>query len=1107
MLQHMNTKLRESTSRRSISIESPRTMATPSMRMEIDTPTSVHTVEDENSLELNSPLPQPAVESTVLKDVVAYVEVRSNSENRSKAVAWQLELLGAKVVSKFTDDVTHVVWKDGKTITRTKAVKKGIHLVSVLWIDSCRKTQEHVEESLYPIIVENDTPVFPGIRKRRMKSMQPHTTEDLEKMEARYERKWKKKLAAFNAEIAGSPGTPTFNPETYSPIIVDGHILTPGRVTVPQTPPNMRKKLKQLRENQMNTSPEKPVVGESPVSSGTSFIGPKRMFSFTSSDSSDEESLPELLYETLSKKVNSLQKADRVKKSKLGRKSLKSNLSDKPMPLVFEEHKTAEGKENSESYTGGNNTNNSNGNSMKCGKEDARESHPSDVRDQKEMVVTPGIVAGVSRLTINQETLTNRNAKHNMREEFMQIKNVSGDVCDISSHKRKPVNNGCMKACVTNKLLNNPSQVEGVVAGKCSRRKSLSSKRGSRDANFEEISSPSVSYGGLNQPRFGQKMDSERKCIGRRTSQNLTTVSVEESASLMSDTTETNIIATTPVKRRKSVGRRVSQNLTSDSVESGSKMTETSIHETTPVRRKSRRSMVLSRANTSNDSGGLTDDSVISTPVSCRGDKPINVVLRNVSHVKRRKSVSFKVSPPKENGDMFDASTTRDNTPQRGGRDDTPQRGGRDDTPQRGGRDDTPQRGGRDDTPQRGGRDDTPQRGGSKRRRYSESVLGSTSALMDNKTVESKILSNVSRKKRKLLPVNMPRVLPENLIEPQENKRQQNKDTKTRNEPQNLVEPIPSFEIQKRRKSGTLKREISNAVLSVKKKKAEEMDLMNGRNENSDQVQTESSAYDSMDCSSSQSSVILEIQRSRKSIEEFRPSTGKKKKRQLYSKNETRDSESESEVETKKRKRSVRENKQEKVCFLLQCKASVVMTSIPKSDQDLVLSVVKKLKGFQIEDSVIDNTTHVICGCNRRTLNVLTAIARGCWLVSMEWVLKSLEAGHWVEEEPYELHDYFPAAQMCRLEKQAVCGKEGYRQDIFACIGLMYVAESTVPPQDKLTELIALCGGKLCNSLRTAKLCIGKTRSKGEQPMVTEKWVLDCISQHTTLPFAEYYLQ
>lgn len=50
------------------------------------------------------------------------------------------------------------------------------------------------------------------------------------------------------------------------------------------------------------------------------------------------------------------------------------------------------------------------------------------------------------------------------------------------------------------------------------------------------------------------------------------------------------------------------------------------------------------------------------------------------------------------------------------------------------------------------------------------------------------------------------------------------------------------------------------------------------------------------------------------------------------------------------------------------------------------MSVVVKLGGFYITDKVSSDTTHVVSGASKRTLNVLNAIAQGCWLVSPEWV-------------------------------------------------------------------------------------------------------------------------
>ena len=67
--------------------------------------------------------------------VVAYVEARSGNDNRSSAISRELEVMGASVESKLTNDVTHVIFKAGRKVTQERAKKLGVHLVTVLWVD------------------------------------------------------------------------------------------------------------------------------------------------------------------------------------------------------------------------------------------------------------------------------------------------------------------------------------------------------------------------------------------------------------------------------------------------------------------------------------------------------------------------------------------------------------------------------------------------------------------------------------------------------------------------------------------------------------------------------------------------------------------------------------------------------------------------------------------------------------------------------------------------------------------------------------------------------------------------------------------------------------
>ncbi|XP_054654524.1 microcephalin isoform X2 [Dunckerocampus dactyliophorus] len=151
---------------------------------------------------------------------------------------------------------------------------------------------------------------------------------------------------------------------------------------------------------------------------------------------------------------------------------------------------------------------------------------------------------------------------------------------------------------------------------------------------------------------------------------------------------------------------------------------------------------------------------------------------------------------------------------------------------------------------------------------------------------------------------------------------------------------------------------------------------------------------------------------------------------------------------------------------------TLVMTSMPTEKQHLVVQVVKALGGFSITNRVCKSTTHVVSGQHRRTLNVLLGIARGCWILSFEWILWCLEQRQWLPEEPYELSEVFPAAQICRLQRHLSAGV--HQQDLFQDQPTMFVSQHSQPPAPSLVELIQLCGGTVCKTVRQAGICIGK---------------------------------
>lgn len=131
----------------------------------------------------------------VLAGVVAFVEVRAEYENRSECVRKELQKLGARTTAKVTSPgVTHLVFKDGTLATYNKAKKLGIHIVSVSWIEACRKAGSLVEEAQYPCVSKEryESPgLFPRLRKTR--SLQPKSDEEFDRY---LERKMKRQKAA-----------------------------------------------------------------------------------------------------------------------------------------------------------------------------------------------------------------------------------------------------------------------------------------------------------------------------------------------------------------------------------------------------------------------------------------------------------------------------------------------------------------------------------------------------------------------------------------------------------------------------------------------------------------------------------------------------------------------------------------------------------------------------------------------------------------------------------------------------------------------------------------------------------------------------------------------
>lgn len=123
-------------------------------------------------------MPRPRTIQEVMANVCIYVEVRSGTDNRSDGIRDHLVSLGAKVNDKLYKDTTHVIFKDGLLSTYQKAKKMNVPVVSILWIEACKRHLCLMNPDSYPISnaerYENPE-LFKKIR--RQKSMQPRAEE------------------------------------------------------------------------------------------------------------------------------------------------------------------------------------------------------------------------------------------------------------------------------------------------------------------------------------------------------------------------------------------------------------------------------------------------------------------------------------------------------------------------------------------------------------------------------------------------------------------------------------------------------------------------------------------------------------------------------------------------------------------------------------------------------------------------------------------------------------------------------------------------------------------------------------------------------------------
>ncbi|KAF7246832.1 Microcephalin [Varanus komodoensis] len=99
------------------------------------------------------------------------------------------------------------------------------------------------------------------------------------------------------------------------------------------------------------------------------------------------------------------------------------------------------------------------------------------------------------------------------------------------------------------------------------------------------------------------------------------------------------------------------------------------------------------------------------------------------------------------------------------------------------------------------------------------------------------------------------------------------------------------------------------------------------------------------------------------------------------------------------------------------------------------------------------------------------------------------------------------ALKICRFQLN-LPNRKGHLK-LFSDQPIMFISCFSQPPCEKLSELVQLFGGKVCKTLRQAKICIGKCKvgKHTDIQCLSEKWILDSITHHKICPLESYIFQ
>lgn len=117
-----------------------------------------------------------------------------------------------------------------------------------------------------------------------------------------------------------------------------------------------------------------------------------------------------------------------------------------------------------------------------------------------------------------------------------------------------------------------------------------------------------------------------------------------------------------------------------------------------------------------------------------------------------------------------------------------------------------------------------------------------------------------------------------------------------------------------------------------------------------------------------------------------------------------------------------------------------------------------------------------------RTVKYMKAVLSGCWIVSEQWLVDSVAAGRFLDEQEYELlgDEVFPNSEGAKKARQSLCrfSKKGmvHEHRLFQNRQFLLIGEFLLPPRNVLIELIQMGGGSVMDERQMSAVMRRKRR-------------------------------